>query len=169
MKYSLKKIALITEIIGGIAIIISLLFVGLQFKESAKATRSATAAATVSEATTWYSNIGNSEHGSYVFWNFMATPDSLSQEERFQAVMNIHGAMLMLQNSYYLAQEGTLDQEIHKSLIEIINGIKNSPGFKVFWKARKSIFLKDFQDYIESIIVSEKINSEGIYSLKKEK
>jgi hypothetical protein len=51
MKYNLKKIALITEIVGGIAIVISLLFVGMQFKENTKATRSATALATVSEMT----------------------------------------------------------------------------------------------------------------------
>lgn len=169
MKYSLKKIALLTEIVGGIAIIISLLFVGLQFRETAKATRSATAAATVSELTTWYSNIGNSEQGSRVFWNFMATPDSLSNEERFQAIMNIHGAMLTFQNSYYLAQEGTLDEEIHQSLVEIINGVKNSPGFHVFWEARKSIFLTDFQEYVEQNIASDKVNSEGIYNLNKEK
>ena len=43
MKYSLKQIALFTEIFGGVGIIISLPFVGLQFRESAKATRSATA------------------------------------------------------------------------------------------------------------------------------
>ena len=61
MKYNLKKIALVAEIFGGIAILISLIFVGIQFKENTKATRSATALATVSEMTSWYSNIGNSD------------------------------------------------------------------------------------------------------------
>ena len=98
----------------------------------------------------------------------MAQPDSLDPEEKFQAVMNIHGAMLMFQNSYYLAKEGTLDREIHQSLVEIINGIKNSPGFTVFWQARKSIFLKDFQDYVERIVAGEKINSQGIYQMTEE-
>ena len=60
MEYNLEYIALFVEIIGGIAIIISLVFVGLQLKESAKATRSSTAATTVSELTSWYSNLGNS-------------------------------------------------------------------------------------------------------------
>lgn len=93
--------------------------------------------------------------------------DSLSSEERFQAIMNIHGAMLMFQNSYYLAQEGTLDKEIQESLIEIINGIKRSSGFAVFWEARKSIFLKDFQNYVEEILASDRINSEAVYEFEK--
>lgn len=169
MKYNLKKIALFAEIFGGIAILISLIFVGIQFKENTKATRSATALATVSEMTSWYSNIGNSERGSYIFWNFLSNPDSLKPEERFQAIMNIHGAMLAFQNSYYLVKEGTLDQEIQQSLLEIINGIKRTPGFIVFWKSRKSIFLKEFQNYVEEIMASEKVTSEGVYDIVEKK
>lgn len=169
MEYNLENIALIIEIIGGIAIVISLIFVGLQFKENAKATRSATALATVSEMASWYSNIGNSEQGSYIYWNFLKNPDSLKPEEKFQAIMNIHGAMITFQNSYYLVKEGTLDHEIQQSLLEIINGIKKSPGFIVFWKARKSIFLKGFQEYVEDIIKSEKVTSEGVFDIAEEK
>lgn len=168
MEYDLEQIALVINIIGGVALIISLIFVGLQLKESSKATRSATAAATVSELTSWYSNLGNSEQGSYVFWNFMTRPDDLTPEERFQAIVNIHGIMLTWQNSYYLVKEGTLDKRVHESLLEIINGVKNNPGFNIFWESRKTIFLKEFQDYVENIMSSDKLNSEGIYYTKKE-
>ncbi len=169
MEYNLEQIALIVEIIGGIVIIISLLFVGLQLKESAKATRSATAVTTVSELTSWYSNLGNSEQGSYVFWNFMTNPESITPVERFQAIMNLHGILLTWQNSYYLVKEGTLDKRVQESLLEIINGVKNNPGFQVFWHSRKAIFLKEFQEYVEEIMATDKTNSEGIYDVVDEK
>jgi len=169
MEFNLDQIALIVNIIGGIAIIISLIFVVLQLKESSKATRSATAATTVSELTSWYSNLGNSERGSFVFWNFMTKPESLTPEQRFQAIVNIHGIMLTWQNSYYLLKEGTLDKRVHESLLEIINGVKNNPGFLIFWEARKSIFLKEFQEYVEEIMATDKLNSEGVYQYEKEK
>jgi len=168
MEFNLEQIALIVNIIGGGAIIISLIFVGLQLKESSKATRSASAATTVSELTAWYSNLGNSEQGSYVFWNFMTTPQSLTPEQRFQAIMNIHGIMLTWQNSFYLVKEGTLDKRVHESLLEIVNGVKNNPGFQIFWEARKSIFLKEFQEYVEEIMASDKLNSIGVYQSMKE-
>ena len=125
MKYSLKKTALIIEIIGGISIIISLLFVGIQLRESSKATRSATAASTVSEVTSFYSNLGNNTEGSHIFYEFMMRPDSLSPSERFQAVMNSHGIMLTIQNSYYLVEEGTLDEKIKESLVASIYAVKD--------------------------------------------
>ena len=169
MEFNLEQVALIVEIIGGIVIIFSLLFVGLQLKESAKATRSATAVTTVSELTSWYSNLGNSEQGSYVFWNFMTNPDSITPVERFQAIMNLHGILLTWQNSYYLVKEGTLDKRVQESLLEIINGVKNNPGFQIFWQSRKAIFLKEFQEYVEEIMATDKTNSEGIYDVVDEK
>ena len=54
MKYSLKKIALITEIIGGVALFLSLIFVGIQFKENTTATKSATANAANAITVSWY-------------------------------------------------------------------------------------------------------------------
>lgn len=169
MEYNLENIALIIQIIGELAIIISLLFVGLQLRESAKATRSATAVTTVSELTSWYSNLGNSQQGSYVFWNFMTNPNSITPVERFQAIMNLHGILLTWQNSYYLVKEGTLDKRVQESLLEIINGVKNNPGFQIFWQSRKAIFLKEFQEYVEEIMATDKTNSEGIYDLVDEK
>jgi hypothetical protein len=169
MEFNLEQVALIIEIIGGIVIIVSLIFVGLQLKESAKATRSATAVTTVSELTSWYSNLGNSEQGSYVFWNFTTNPDSITPVERFQAIMNLHGILLTWQNSYYLVKEGTLDKRVQESLLEIINGVKNNPGFQIFWQSRKAIFLKEFQEYVEEIMATDKTNSEGIYDVVDEK
>lgn len=61
MEFNLEQIDLLVEIIGGIAIIISLIFVGLQLKESSKTTRTVTAATTVSELTSRYSNLGDSD------------------------------------------------------------------------------------------------------------
>ena len=142
MKYSLKKTALIIEIIGGISIIISLLFVGIQLRESSKQPDS-TAASTVSEVTSFYSNLGNNTEGSRIFYEFMMRPDSLSPSERFQAVMNSHGIMLTIQNSYYLVEEGTLDEKIKESLVASIYAVKDI-RVQILWNTQR-IFLKNFK------------------------
>ena len=123
MKYKLKNIALIAEIFGGIAILISLIFVGIQFKDNTKATRSATATATISTMASWYSDIGNNEQSSILFYKFLATPDSIPKEQRVQAIYNLHSMFLTFQNSYLLVKEGTLDVRIQESLTEVIKGV----------------------------------------------
>jgi hypothetical protein len=164
MKNKLKNIALIVEIFGGIAILITLIFVGIQFRENTKATRSATATATIAALADWYIEIGNNSKSSELYYNFMANPDVLTPQQRFQAVMNTHGVFMIFQNSFYLSKEGTLDSEMQNSLTSAILGALDQPGFKFYWEQRKSFFFEDFRMYIEDII----INGESINSIYKD-
>jgi len=164
MKYKLKKLALWAEIFGGVAVLISLLFVGVQLRENTKATRSSTATATISNISEWYVTMGTDGESSASFWRFLADPESMTKEERLQHIYIIHALFLTFQNSYFLAQEGTLDIRIHESLNQAIKGVKDQPGFLLYWKSRKSIFFPEYQDYMDAVLQSDENVSEGIYN-----
>lgn len=168
MKIKLKKIALIVEILGGVAILISLIFVGIQLKDNTKATRSSTATATIGTMTDWYVTMGTNAEASSSFWKFLSDPNSMTKEEQLQHIYNLHGLLLTFQNSYYLALEGTLDERIPESLNQVIIGVKDQPGFQLYWKARKSIFFKEYRDYVDEIMKSNTKVSEGIYKRNSE-
>jgi hypothetical protein len=164
MKYTLKKVALLTEIIGGIAIVISLIFVGFQFRDNTIATKSATANAANAITIAWYNETGNSAQSSKLMWDYIKNPKSItSGGEKFQVTMLIHGLLLSFQNSYYLAAEGTLDQNVHESLSAALIAAKNQPGFLEFWENRKSLFFEEYRDYVTSILTSDSEVTEGIY------
>jgi hypothetical protein len=164
MKITLKKVALLTEIIGGIAIVVSLIFVGIQFKENTIATKSATANAANAITIAWYSETGNSAQSSQLLWDYIKDPKSItSNGEKYQATILLHGLFLAFQNSYYLAAEGTLDQNVHESLTAAIKTVKNQPGFLEYWENRKLLFFVEFRDYTTSILTSDSEVPEGIY------
>jgi hypothetical protein len=161
MKYKLSDAASIAEIIGAVAIVLSLVFVGVQLQKNTAATRSVSAIAVADSMSQWYSNLGSNEKTSNMFRNFMADPNSLSEEQRFQVIMNFHAVMLILQNNYYLASEGTLDPEVKNSISESIVVLKDSLGWKMYWRTRRALFLTGFQDYVETLInVDRKVSSE---------
>ena len=168
MKIRLKRIAIIVEILGGIAILISLIFVGIQLKENTKATRSSTATATIGTMTDWYVTMGTNAEASSGFWKFLSNPESMKKDEQLQHIYVLHGLLLTFQNSYYLAQEGTLDERIPESLNQVIIGVKDQLGFQLYWKARKSIFFKEYRDYVDKIMNSDSKVSEGIYKMNNE-
>ena len=168
MKYSLKKIALITEIIGGLALFISLIFVGVQFKENTIATKSATANAANAITVSWYTETGNSKQSSQLLWDYIKDPKSITTAaEKFQATILLHGLILSFQNNYYLANEGTLDQNVQESLTASISAIKNQPGWQEYWKNRESHFFLEFRDYMNSILTSDSEVNEGLYDTLK--
>ncbi len=163
MKNRLQKINIVTEIVGVVAIVISLIFVGIQFTENTKATKSATATSTVATISSWYIEMGNNQQSSSLFWNFMADPESLTSEERFQVIINLHGLFLTFQNSYYLSQQGTLDSHIQASITKAAVGVKDQPGFRLFWKLRRELFFPEFQKHIDEIVGTDIGISEGMY------
>jgi len=163
MENRLQKISIITEIVSALAIVISLIFVGIQFTENTKATKSATAASTVGTISSWYTEMGNNQQSSSLFWNFMANPESLTSEERFQVLISLHGLFLTFQNSYYLSQQGTLDSHIEESITKAAVGVKDQPGFRLFWKLRRELFFPEFQKHIDNIVNTDIEISEGMY------
>ena len=164
MKNKLKNIALIAEIFGGIAILITLIFVGIQFKENTKATKSATANAANAITIAWYTETGNNAQSTELMWDYIKDPKSItSKAEKYQVTILLHGLFLAFQNSYYLVNEGTLDQNVHESLTASLKAVKNQLGFLEFWENRKSLFFEEFRDYLTSIFDSDSEVTEGIY------
>ncbi|MDG1995700.1 MAG: hypothetical protein P8J14_04335 [Emcibacteraceae bacterium] len=159
----LSNLALIAEIIGAIAIIITLAFVGYELKENTKSTKSATASAVAASTSAWYSELGDNEQSSSLFLHFMQNPDALTPELRFQASMKVHGMLVVLQNSYYLMCEGTLDKGILTYISGAILSVHNQPGWKWYWEQRKGMFYKEFQDYIDGLGTDGVLYSQGFF------
>ena len=163
---TLENWALIAEIVGSVAIVISLIFVGVQLRTNTLATRSATASAASSATSAWYNAMGTSAQASALFFDFMNDPDSLTAQERFQAVLAIHGALVNFQTSFMLANEGTLDNQIKTTILEAVVVIKDKPGFKYYWEQRKAFFYDEFQEYVEWLIKVERTTSNDILSYR---
>jgi hypothetical protein len=161
----LQKWALTAEILGGIAIVVSLVFVGVQLRESVRATKSATANAATAATSAWYTSIGNSTESSSLFYQYMTNFESLTAEQRYQAVMNLHGVALTSQSAFYLFQQGTLDPDLESTIAAPIRAVKHLPGWVYFWDNRGSMFNPEFQRYVEDLMTSDETHSEDLYLL----
>ncbi len=115
MKNGAISIKAIIEGISALAVVLSLVFVGLQMNENTKATRSVTAAETQATISEWYHTIGSDQENTQLFLNFQRDPLSLTEVEQYQGILLTHSFMLILQNTFYLEEEGTLDPRIRES------------------------------------------------------
>jgi hypothetical protein len=149
------------EGIGLAAVVLSLVFVGLEINESTRATRSATAADTTATIAEWYSSISTDEQLSRVFRTFVADPQALTVDEQYQATMAFHALMLILQSSFYLEKEGTLSPALRRSMTQ---AILPKPGVRFYWEQRKSIFVnEEFVAFVEQTLAGENSHSEDLY------
>ena len=155
------KFKSIPEILSVLAVVLSLIFVGLEVNESTRATRSATAAEITATIAEWYTALGSDQEASDVLRRFVTDPRSLTIEEQYQAVMNIHALMLILQSSFYLEEEGTLTPQIRRSMTMAMT---SEPGIRFYWEQRKPIFVnEDFIAFIEQLFEDGYTHSQDFY------
>jgi len=149
------------EALSVAAVVLSLIFVGLEVNESTRATRSATAAETTATIANWYTSLGSDQEVSSVLRRFITDPQSLNLEEQYQATMTFHALMLILQNSFYLEDEGTLSPQIRRSMTKAIT---SEPGVQFYWDQRKPIFVnEEFIAFMEQTLAGEYTHSKDLY------
>lgn len=155
MKLKLAEYAHIAEIIGAFAVVISLLYVGVQVSDSASAVRAASANDVNVALQSWYLDIGTNQQTSELFYEALTSEEALSNEKEFQFLMMLHGAFLAFQNSYLLAEEGTIDTELREAITAAIVGIKELPGMRRYWRQRRSYLHSGFVDYVDQLLDQE--------------
>ena len=154
MKFKLSDMASIAEVIGAVAIVVSLIYVGVQVEDSTRAVRSATANETSAALSTWYREIGTDPEAGRVFLDGMTNPELLSREELFRFIFLAHSVILEFQAAFYLAQEGTLDPELQASITNTLLAVKDQPGMALYWEQRGNLFQPSFQSYFNALIAS---------------
>ena len=164
MKFKLSDVASIAEIIGAFAVVISLIYVGIQVNDSALAVRSASANDANVAVQNWYLQIGSDQQASELFYEALTSEESLSNEEEFQYLMMMHGIFLAFQNGYLLAEEGSIDAELRDGLIAVVLGVKDLPGMRRYWQQRRRYFHPDFSNYVDELLATESDEPVDIYS-----
>ena len=165
MKLKLSEMASVAEIIGAFAIVISLVYVGVQVNDSVGAVRSASANDANVAVQNWYLQIGSDQQTSDLFYEALMSEEALSNKEEFQFLMMFHGVFLAFQNSYLLAEEGTIDVELREALTRAILGVKDTPGMRRYWRQRKSFLHSAFADYVDQLLKQETNPSMDIYRI----
>ncbi len=163
MKSRLSDLAHLAEIVGALAVIVSLVYVGIQVKDSVGASRSASVNDANVALQSWYLEVGTNEQASALFYRGLMSAEALPAAEEFQFLMTFHGVFLAFQNSYWLTEEGTLDPELLESLTAAILGVKDTPGMRRYWRQRKSYLNASFGEYVEQLLRRETNTSMDIY------
>ena len=149
MKLKLSEMASVAEVVGAVAIVISLVYVGIQVNDSTRAVMSASANDAAAMAQAWYLEIGRDPVASKIIVDGMTNPESLSREDMVQYIYMMHAIILALQNSWYLASEGALDLELRDTITNAVLGIRDQPGMALYWSQRRALFKPDFQEYVD--------------------
>lgn len=128
----LERVALIFEIVGGIAIVLSLVFVGLQMRDSNRATRAATTQAALQSEIR--NVVAYLDHADVL--ERMVTGDSLAEGvETRKAILLYHILMVDSNARYTQYQAGYLDEPSWQARRRILAGWTSLPTYEKWLEA----------------------------------
>jgi len=163
VRLKLSEWANLAEILGAVAVIVSLIYVGYQVNVNTSAIRSAAANDASVAMQTWYLEMGSNRQSSDMWFNAMTSPEPLATHDEFQFMMMMHAVLLGMQNSYLLSREGTIDIEFREGITIAIVAVKDLPGMRRFWRQRKGFFHSGFAEYVDGLLAREAIETLDMY------
>jgi hypothetical protein len=146
---NLNDLANLGQIIGAIAVVISLFYVGHQIRQNTNAVRSATAQVVHEHFASWYHLLANDAELSQVAVNGLRDYFSLSETEKARFIAFLSYS----QNAFLKWREKMLEPPLWMGWELLIMNLVSSPGGKEFWKERGYLFGEEFRRHVEDDLI----------------
>ena len=147
---NLNDLANLGQIIGALAVVISLFYVASQIRQNTNAVRSATAQTVHEHFAKWYHLVAADDELSQIVAKGLRDYGSLSEKERVRFVATFMAFLSYSQNAFLKWREGLLASPLWRGWELVIMNLVGAPGGKAFWKERGYMFGDEFRRYVES-------------------
>ena len=142
------------ELIGGIAIIVSLIYVGLQIKQNAYALKLSTAHDTIEVLSDLYLVPAQNSELADIFFRGLQDINALEGVDRLRFYGFLHKFFRTYENTHYQFTRGALESEPFEGITKEFIFITLMPGGQVYWQERKSWYSEEFQAYVDRELTS---------------
>jgi hypothetical protein len=147
---NLNDLANLGQIIGALAVVISLFYVASQIRQNTNAVRSATAQTVHEHFAKWYHLVAADDELAQIVAKGLRDYGSLSEKERVRFIAAFMSFLSYSQNAFLKWREGLLASPLWMGWQHVIMNLVGAPGGKAFWKDRAYMFGDEFRQYIES-------------------
>jgi len=156
---TLSDFAAIAEIVGAVAIVVTIIYLAVQVKhsrESLDANTKAIRGQAISDITR---NVHDQMHMmiqghdiAAMFKRFV-TEDELGQQDAFLLDSVLSAVFVARQNEYFQWKQGLLDDEVFTSLHHVILTILSSPNGQHWWENEgRRMFAQGFVDFVDDMV-----------------
>ena len=146
---TLDDIGNIGELIGSLAIVLSLLYVGIEVRRSSRITRLSTLQAHTDNTIQLLTTIGNSEQSARVLRLGLNETEELTDDQRLQFRMYMTAALFSVQNAYIHYIEGASSEHTWKTWLRVASFYLVPPGGQRWWVENKVALDKRFVEVAE--------------------
>jgi len=148
-------IAAVGEIVGAIAVIVTVAYLALQIRQNTAALRSTATQGASDQIAGLYHTMCTDPDLAMIVVRGTNTPDELSESEMARYFSVLMMAMFNMQNWYLQTQDRFMDETILSSWSKVLESMSATPGYQLFWENRCYVFSPKFRQYLETEVFAK--------------
>jgi hypothetical protein len=160
---TLEDLANLAEVIGVIAILASLIFVGVQIRQNTKQAKADAIQVVHDNLSAWYMRAAETPFKAEAGFKGLHGLGNLSGAESIGVVTDLMALTSYLQSAYFKWRDGDLPDDLWHSWEQSLLSYLDSKGGKEFWELRKYNFTPDFTQYVDTNLLHRKVPKGGRY------
>jgi hypothetical protein len=145
-----EAISAVSEFVGAMAVVVSLLYLSIQIKGNTESSRTSTYQAVVCEFGALNRTMASTPGLSTLFIRGMEDFALLSADEKARCSQLFFACFHNFENMFYQYKKGYLEDEVWLGWRRIILAYYLRPGFQVWWAMRADVFSKSFVDFLRT-------------------
>jgi hypothetical protein len=149
---TLEQVFYVTQSLAAVGVIASLIFLGLQTKDNARAVRAATTQAVQGDYTAWYRLLAEHPEILAVLTKGYASPSALSGDEKRLFFVTLQIVVFNAQNAFTQWHNGHLPEDVWTTYEKGLGISMRTPGGLMFWHERRWLFGNAFQAEVDAAI-----------------
>lgn len=148
---TLSELGALGELIGGVAVVVSLVYLAIQIRDSTKAARASRAQAVLSESQAFVRVLAADTPSARVFRLGLADSGELSEDERVQFTAQLMLMFRNFENMFVQFQLRDRDDLAWQSGAASMERFVGFPGCQKFWSDRSDTYGPEFRKVVNSI------------------
>lgn len=149
---TLENLANVGELVGGFAVVVSLIYLAIQIRQNTANIRSATLATNTEIWSSMLTQVAHPDFNESYLLGSSGKPD-LKPHQLLQFYLICRAIFVAFESQFYQHQQGTLDSEIYLGYERSTkNQILSLPGFQAYWRATSHEFSPDFVERVDQLI-----------------
>ena len=148
---SLEQASFLAQIISAFAIIASLIFVGVQLHQAARAMRNSSSQAHSAIYSEIISTIIDNGEFASIWRRGLSEPATLNEDEWVRFIACASAQFRFFESSRVQWLQGQLDDEHWQNIQAQVNSFAAQPGIKAWWQLRRDWHSAPFQRWFEAL------------------
>jgi hypothetical protein len=146
----------IGELLGAVAVVISLAYLAAQVVQNTRAVRAGSADGAVRALQTWIRPLIQDPEISRVFRLGIEDWHALDADGKARFFHIMLGFMKTMENLHFQYTKGALDPGVWRGWEHLMTGYIQSPGGQSYWEQRRRVFSKAFRRFVEELPENQK-------------